>query len=1237
MNYKCLTLLFSLLICQQIFSQAPVISSFSPTSGPIGSSVIITGSNFHPNPDSNIVFFGAVKAKVNGANVTTLNVTVPAGATYQPITVLVKGLTAYSANPFLVTFANGELNFTATSFDNVVNYSSGFSTSCVAAGDLDLDGKVDLITAAAQGGGVSMFRNISDSNIALASQIYVGSGSNIFCLAVSDLDGDGRLDIVAANGNQNNVLLFRNLSIGPGQMAFASRVDLPTGTFPYAVAIKDFNGDGKPDIAAVNSTGNTVSILKNNSSPGSFAFSTKVDFATGSSPFWIDAGDLDGDGKPDIATANGSATNSVSILRNTSTASTISFAAKVDFDGGNLGYGISLADFNNDTKQDLVIANGAGAAASVLLNTSTGPGNISFSAKQLLSTGYFAYGAAAGDMNGDGKLDAVVANQNQYSVSVFKNNSSGNSLEFDASSTYQVHYNPWAVLPVDLDNDGKADIVSADNGFGYISVLKNRAGAPKINSFTPDSGGNGALITINGVNLNWVTNIFFGGIAAKSFNVISSTKIEVLVDSGMSGRVKVAGPYGSDSLFGFRFTSQPTITSFSPAFGTQGSVVNIYGTNLSNINSVKFGNLPAASFSIISPTLVTAVVGTLDSTLMSISLSNANDTCSAPGFYAGPIITSFSPKSGSIGSVVTITGLNFKNTISGNKVFFAGMQASVIEASANVLKVIVPRYSKFGPISVVSNSLIAYSEESFVTTFTGVNSEITNNSLVLKGDSTTGNGPLGVASADFDGDGKDDIVVTNFNSLTGSLAVFKNKSQAGYISFDKKIDIPTTRVASRVVTGDIDGDGKYDIVVENNNDGSISVLRNTSENGIISFAPDVEFLTGDISGIKIKDIDMDGKADIIGWASAFVIIRNNSSSSISFEPAVKIYKPSISYGGAFDVGDIDNDHKQDILLLGGGNAMVLRNKTISGQPISLKSFEQTTAFPSLADATSVKLVDIDNDGLLDLVANNFNSFIGVQKNQSNTSAISFTGIQDYYFGDYASSSYATTISPADFNGDGIIDLIFSDRGYYSVLKSAVISGQVQQTDNFPGFGINMYGDYIVTDLDGDGKPDLSAPVLSDNKLYFFRNTVGELFSMCRDDISILNASTKGINYKWQIDRGNGFADLIDSDTLVNSTSRHLDLWHVPSYMYGYRFRCIVDGVPGEISTLTFKNYWTGANDSNWNNAANWSCGKVPDANTDVIINSGNLIINSNVTVRSLAVKPGVNITVNTGFKLVVLH
>src|ERR1035437_11087761 len=93
--------LISLYICLTSMMQAQTISSFSPVSGPIGTVVTITGSNFNSNVANNIVFFGATMAKVTTASTNSLTVTVPTGATYQAISVtnLTTGLTSYASQP----------------------------------------------------------------------------------------------------------------------------------------------------------------------------------------------------------------------------------------------------------------------------------------------------------------------------------------------------------------------------------------------------------------------------------------------------------------------------------------------------------------------------------------------------------------------------------------------------------------------------------------------------------------------------------------------------------------------------------------------------------------------------------------------------------------------------------------------------------------------------------------------------------------------------------------------------------------------------------------------------------------------------------------------------------------------------------------------------------------------------------------------------------------------------------
>src|SRR6185503_15149780 len=117
-------------------------TSFSPASGPVGTMVTITGTNFSAAPASNIVFFGAVRANVSSATTTSLTVSVPTGATYQPITITVNGLTGYSVRPFIVTFPGGA-NLTTNpdqsqnSFESSVDSTTDLHPNGVAISDFD--------------------------------------------------------------------------------------------------------------------------------------------------------------------------------------------------------------------------------------------------------------------------------------------------------------------------------------------------------------------------------------------------------------------------------------------------------------------------------------------------------------------------------------------------------------------------------------------------------------------------------------------------------------------------------------------------------------------------------------------------------------------------------------------------------------------------------------------------------------------------------------------------------------------------------------------------------------------------------------------------------------------------------------------------------------------------------------------------------------------------------------------
>ncbi len=475
-------------------AQAPTITSFSPVSGPVGTTVTITGTGFDATPANNIVFFGATMATVAAATVTSLMVTVPVGATYQPITELngTTHLIAYSATPFITTYTPNKGAINTTDIAAKIDFTTGANPYNIAIGDLDGDGKPDLVVANYGSNTISVFRNTSTGGsitaASFAAKVDFTTGNGPFGIAIGDLDGDGKPDLAVTNGGIGSASLsvFRNTSTAGSitTASFAAKVDFATGTSPLGVAIGDLDGDGKPDIVVANGVSYTVSVFRNTSTAGSIttaSFAAKVDFATGNRPEDVTIGDLDGDGKPDLVVAN-AFSNSVSVFRNTSTGSITpgSFAAKVDFNTGVNPYNIAIGDLDGDGKPDLVMANSLDNTVSVLRNTST-TGSIttaSFAAKVDFATGSGPGVVAIGDLDGDGKLDIAVANSGNNTVSVFRNTSTGGSIT-TASFTAKVDFPtgvgsaPPGVAIGDLNGDGRPDLATANSGSNTASVFRN--------------------------------------------------------------------------------------------------------------------------------------------------------------------------------------------------------------------------------------------------------------------------------------------------------------------------------------------------------------------------------------------------------------------------------------------------------------------------------------------------------------------------------------------------------------------------------------------------------------------------------------------------------------------------------------------------------------------------------------------------------------------------------------------
>ncbi len=909
---KSVLLLLFLIFSQRSFAQTPTITSFSPISGDIGATVTINGTNFNATAANNIVFFGATKASVVSASATSLTVTVPAGATHASITVLntVTSLIAYSQTYFR-PMSSPKGGFGSTDLDDQLTYPTGSTPRDVTMGDMDGDGKPDLVVANGGASTVSVFLNTgSTGNISFAAKqdFLIASGS--LGVAVGDIDGDGLLDLAATNNATNSVSVLRNTS-SVGTISFAVIQNFTTGVGPRTVLINDMDGDGKADLIV----GPTFSVLRNNGGVGVISFEAKLDFAALTGNFITAVGDLDKNGLPDVVVAQASR---VAVFRNMSTSGTLAFGLEQSFATVNTAQGVVMGDMNSDGLLDLAVVNRIPNSVSVLRNTSSS-GSISFATKLDFSTGVLPIAIATGDMDGDGLLDLTVGRQNGGTIGVLRNESISGSISFGAVLTFSTGATGQQYVAVgDLDSDGLPDIaVVKSTGGNEVSVFRNRPIAPVITSFAPLNATAGTSVTITGDHFNTVAannTVYFGATKAV-VTASSATAITATVPVGATHAPVTVLNANTDLSAAARTNFVPV---FSPPKGT--------------IKADDFaGNVSYPS--------------------------GVDPTWSAAGDLDGDGKTDIAVTYGDKVAVFLNTGST--GTI--------GMAAAVeFTANSTTRSVSIGDIDGDGkPDMAVTNYF-----SSNVSIFR--NTSTPGNLSFVKTDFAAGANPFHVIIADINNDGKPDLTVTNETANT--ISVLRNTGIAGVISFAALTTYATglnPRIAS---VADLDGDGKADIAVTNMNSNTVSVLLNTTVAGATSltFAAKTDFTVGNAPwAVSTGDLDGDGKLDMAVANSTSnnmsVMLNTSTAGNISFGPKTDF--PSVNAPAGIAIGDIDGDGKPDVAVSGyNGGVSAFHNESTAGTI----NFAGSVSFAPGSQAVNVVIADLDGDGRPDLEVPNRN-------------------------------------------------------------------------------------------------------------------------------------------------------------------------------------------------------------------------------------------------------------------------